>query len=124
MQIVTADTHRTTATPNGTMTTLASPSLGGAAHPLWLVDMVPGAQGPVHAFEDEVVWSLFAGTGLVRVGAVERPVAAGDTLVLPAGEMRQLVAGPDGFRAVVTTSAPGRVTRGDGGDSLVPDWVV
>jgi quercetin dioxygenase-like cupin family protein len=128
MRIVTADTRRSTTTPNGTMTTLASPTLGGARHPLWVVDMNPGVEGPVHAFEDEVVWAVTDGAGSVRVDGIESAFAAGDTLVLAAGEPRRFSAGPEGFRAVVTTSAPGRVSRGDGGDgdgeeAVVPDWV-
>jgi quercetin dioxygenase-like cupin family protein len=126
MRIVTADTRRSTTTPNGTMTTLASPTLGGARHPLWVVEMNPGAEGPVHAFEDEVVWAVTDGSGSVRVDGTETQVAAGDTVVLAGGELRRFSAGPEGFRAVVTTSAPGRVTRGgddDSEDAVVPDWV-
>jgi quercetin dioxygenase-like cupin family protein len=124
MRIVTADTRRSTTTPNGTMTTLASPTLGGAQHPLWVVEMNPGVEGPVHAFEDEVVWAVTDGSGSVRVDGIETAVAAGDTVVLAAGELRRFSAGAEGFRAVVTTSAPGRVTRGDGAGAVVPEWVV
>ena len=42
-----ADT-RTTVTPNATMTTLASPTLGATSgRSLWQVDMAAGASGPV-----------------------------------------------------------------------------
>ncbi|MEP6631594.1 MAG: cupin domain-containing protein [Lapillicoccus sp.] len=123
MQLVSAGTRRTTTTPSGTMTTLASPTQGGATHPLWLVAMRPGAEGPLHAFEAEVVWSLTEGGGSVWVGGREERLTAGDTVVLAPGELRQFVAGAEGFRAVVTTVAPGRVTRGDGSDPLVPEWV-
>ncbi len=123
MEIVSADTRRTTTTPNATMTTLASPTQGGATHPVWLVAMNPHAEGPLHAFEAEVVWSLTEGRGSLRTGGREQALETGDTVVLAPDEPRQFVAGAEGFTAVVTTVAPGRVTRCDGGDSLVPEWV-
>lgn len=123
MRIVTADTRRSTTTPNATMTTLASPSLGAAAGSLWLVDMNPAAEGPMHAFESEVVWSLTRGTAELRVDGSTTLLAEGDTAVLPGGMMRQFVAGPEGFAAVVCTPAPSRVSRADGTSVGVPDWV-
>lgn len=123
MQIITADTRRNVTTPNGTMTTLASPTLGGASSSVWMVQMNPDAEGPEHAFEGEVVWAITLGETVVRCGGVESSLAAGDTVVLPGGAMRQFVAGPDGFQAVATTLAPGNVQRGDGGTVAVPPWV-
>lgn len=123
MQIVAADARRATTTPNGTMTTLASPSIGSAGTALWSVEMNPDAEGPIHAFEDEVLWMVTAGDGVVRSAGEEQGFVAGDTLVLPAGVMRQLTAGPAGFTAIATTPAPGRVTRDDDGTTAVPAWV-
>lgn len=123
MHIITADSRRFVTTPNGTMATLASPTLGGAAFSLWTVDMVPGAEGPEHAFEDEVIWAVIEGETLLRCSGVEERLAAGDTAVLPGGVMRQFAAGPNGFRAVASTPAPGAVTRGDDGSVAVPPWV-
>lgn len=121
--VITAAESRRSTTPNGTMTTLASPTQGGAASSLWLVEMNPGAIGPVHAFDAEVLWSTTAGEARLLVDGVERLLTAGDTVVLPAGVMRQLVAGPDGFTAVATTAGRGEVTRDDGSSAGVPPWV-
>ncbi len=123
MTVVPADARRTTTTPNATMTTLASPTQGGAASSLWLVDMPAGATGPWHAFDAEVLWALTAGSGVLEIVGEQHPLGVGDTAVLPAGVPRRLLAGPDGFVAVATTSGPGEVTREDGTSAGVPPWV-
>ncbi len=123
MQIVTAADRRETATPNATMTTLASPTLGAAGASLWLVEMHPDAAGPVHAFDSEVVWTITHGRARLDVGAATYDLVAGDTAVLPAGEMRRFTAGPDGFGATATTVGSGTVTREDGGPGGVVPWV-
>ncbi len=115
--------RRTSITPNGTMTTLASPTLGGASASLWLVEMTPGATGPEHAFAGEVIWAVTQGGGTAVVEGVEHDLSAGVTLVIPGGAMRTMTAGPDGFHAVASTPAPGTVTRADGLPTGVPPWV-
>ncbi len=123
MQLVTSTQRRTTTTPNAVMTTLASPTLGEAATAVWLVDMPAGSQGPEHAFESEVVWSLTDGQATLRVGGEEHALEAGDTVVMPGGEQRRFTAGPDGFSAVVVCHGDGEVVRGDGESAGTPPWV-
>lgn len=122
MQIVRAGERRTTTTPNGAMTTLASPTLGAASASLWSVEMFPGVAGPVHAFEGEVLWTITGGSGTVVVDGVEQSFGAGDTMVLPAGMLRQFIAGATGFTAVATTTE-GVVRLADGSLAGVPAWV-
>ena len=55
-----ADSRRTE-TPNAVMTTLASPSQGGAGQAVWRVDMRPGQAGPRHVIDTEQVWTVLAG---------------------------------------------------------------
>ncbi len=120
---VPAADRRITETPNGVMTTLASPTLGGSATSLWLVEMHPGAEGPEHAFDGEVLWAVTRGRAALTVGGITTDLTAGDTAVLPAGVMRRLTAGPDGFTAVVTGPGGSSVTRSDGQAGAVPPWV-
>ena len=123
MQIVTAADRRRTTTPNATMTTLASPSLGRAAASLWLVEMPAGAAGPAHAFDSEVLWAITDGSATLEAGPTSYDLVAGDTVVLPAGEMRRFVAGAEGFSAVATTTGTGAVARQDGEPAGVAPWV-
>jgi quercetin dioxygenase-like cupin family protein len=131
-----ADSRRTT-TPNGTATTLASPAQGGTGVVVWRQDFLPGAAGPEHAYDTEQVWTVLDGRAVVEMDGEACPVGPGDTLVLPAGMLRRVLADPEaGVSALVVTPAGTRVYRASGpagvnpgvavadGDRLIPAWVV
>ncbi|WP_432932712.1 cupin domain-containing protein [Microbispora sp. CA-135349] len=131
-----ADSRRST-TPNGVMTTLASPTQGGATQAVWRVDMPAGNSGPYHACDGEQVWTFLSGGATVELGDETFAAATGDTVVLPANVGRQVHAGTQsGFSAIVVAPAgcevynPGGVSAPDacdlaprGSDRLVPPWV-
>jgi hypothetical protein len=50
------------------MTTLASPSLGGASQSLWQVRMEPGQAGPWHRMDREQLWTVVDGGVTVEFG--------------------------------------------------------
>jgi quercetin dioxygenase-like cupin family protein len=90
---VRARQRRRTETPNATMTTLASPTLGPTSGlSMWRVEMTAGAQGPRHVFDSEQVWTVLEGEATVAVEDQVAEVAAGDTIVLPARAERQISA--------------------------------
>lgn len=90
---VRAGQNRRTETPNATMTTLASPTLGATAGlSMWQVEMAAGARGPSHVFDSEQLWTVFEGRVSVSVSGEAIELEAGDTLVLPAGAERQISA--------------------------------
>src|SRR5258708_13290107 len=90
-----------TETPNAVMTTLASPTQGGAGHAVWRVDMRPGQAGPLHAIDTEQVWTVLDGGATVELDGQELTVSPGDTLVLPADAPRRARADPAaGFPAL------------------------
>jgi quercetin dioxygenase-like cupin family protein len=90
---VRAGENRRTETPNATMTTLASPTLGATAGlSMWCVEMTEGAQGPRHVFDSEQLWTVLEGELSVLVAGETAGLAAGDTLVLRAGVERQISA--------------------------------
>ena len=94
--LVRAGERRRSETPNATMTTLASPTLGAtAALSMWQVEMAAGAQGPRHVFDSEQVWTVLEGQLVAAVAGEESDLRAGDTVVLPAGAERQLSATTD-----------------------------
>lgn len=98
---------RRTETPNGVMTTLATPTQGGVTGlAVWRVDSVPGRRGPRHAADAEQVWTFLEGTATIELGGRELAVGPGDTVVMTPDVPRQVTAGPDGgFVAVVTAPA-------------------
>ncbi|MET7327352.1 cupin [Nonomuraea sp. NPDC005650] len=137
MSVVMAADSRKTETPNGVMTTLASPTQGGAGQAVWRVDAKPGMVGPVHAFDVELVWTWLDGSAVVELGGERVEVGPGDTMVLPADVSRQMFADPErGFVSIVAAPAgaraynPSGVSEPDACDlapkdteRIVPLWV-
>ncbi|KAB2339353.1 cupin domain-containing protein [Actinomadura rudentiformis] len=135
MTLILAKDRRRTETPNGVMTTLASPTQGGAGTVMWRVDMLPGREGSLHAFDAGQVWTFVEGGATVQLGDEKLTVAAGDSLVMHADVTRQVFT-DQGFAAVVVAPAGGQVYNPDGkgpgeacdlaprGDERVaPPWV-
>ena len=123
MPVIPAAEARRTETPNAAMTTLASPTQGGAGHAVWRVDMQPGQAGPPHAFDVEQVWTVLAGGATLALEGTEHPLSPGDTAVVPAAVARRIVAGDAGLTAIVSAAAGARATLTDGTDKGVPPWI-
>src|ERR1700761_9015837 len=102
MTIVRHAESRRTETPNAAMTTLASPTLGGARSAIWRTEVKPGVQGPLHTFDAEQIWTFLDGKATIELDAETLTATPGDTAVLPAHTTRRLTAGPDGYTAIVT----------------------
>jgi quercetin dioxygenase-like cupin family protein len=105
VRIVRSTETRRTATPAAVMTTLASPTQGAAPFPVWRVEASAGTAGPLHLIDADQVWTLTAGTVQIEAGGESADLAAGDTLIVPAGEERRFTPGPEGFTAVVAGPA-------------------
>lgn len=125
MTVVRHAENRRLETPNAVMTTLASPTLGGAGHALWQVRMSAGAAGPHHRMSGEQIWTVLDGGVTVELGGDPPAVLSkGDTVVLPAGRLRRLTADPlAGMSALVTGPGDARAELADGTDRGVPGWI-
>lgn len=122
--IVLASETRRTETPNAVMTTLGSPTLGGSEGlSMWTVEMEADAQGPLHRFDREQVWSVQSGAVNFSVDGTDRKLSDGDSIVLPAGALRQVRAiGPStmvvcGLADAVVSVEGEELPRG------VPGWI-
>jgi mannose-6-phosphate isomerase-like protein (cupin superfamily) len=125
MPVIRTSETRDSQTPAGTMTTLASPTLGAADRPIWHVDVVAGAPaGPRHVIDVEQIWVFTAGGADVELAGETFAVGAGDTVVVPADAERRFAGDPvTGFSAFVTAPAGGRAwTLPREGDGIVPPW--
>jgi quercetin dioxygenase-like cupin family protein len=101
LNLVHRDERRRTTTPNATMTTLMSPTLGmSETISMWEVEMSAGACGPEHVFDSEQAWTVIEGDLNITVGSENTTLGPGDTIVLPAGETRQIRA-ISGLRTLV-----------------------
>ena len=115
---------RTTVTPNATMTTLASPTLGSTAgQSLWLVEMSTGATGPLHVFDSEQIWTVLDGSVSIQIDGVHHALAPGDTAVIPATAERQVHA-DNASRLLVTGEGTAAVTvAGESESRGTPAWI-
>lgn len=122
--VVRAADRRQCRTPNAEMTTSASPSQGGSrALSLWWVQMAAGAEGPLHVFDGEQLWSLIEGSAEIDLDGDRQHLQPGDTAVLPAGVPRRIRA-LTAVRAVVCGPSTTRVSvPGETQDRGTPPWV-
>jgi quercetin dioxygenase-like cupin family protein len=122
--IVRADERRRTETANATMTTFASPTLGATAGiSVWQVDMTGGARGPEHVFDSEQVWTVIEGELTVTLASENTTLRPGDTIVLPAGGIRQVTARSDA-RALVCGHGNSIVqVPGEADPRGTPEWI-
>jgi quercetin dioxygenase-like cupin family protein len=88
------------------MTTLASPTLNGAAIAVWRVAMAPGSSGPVHAVDADQVLTVEDGELEVEIAGARTTLGAGDTIFLPAGERRVVRAHPATHARALVASTP------------------
>lgn len=122
--IVRAAETRRTETPNATMTTLASPTLGASAGlSLWQVEMSAATRGPQHRFDSEQVWTVLQGELSVVVEGEATELGVGDTLVLPADLVRQIIARTDARLLVCGHGDAGVQVSGEDAPRDTPPWI-
>jgi quercetin dioxygenase-like cupin family protein len=110
-------------TPNAVMTGLAGPSRGSAELSMWQVELEPAAAGPVHLIDREQVYLVTEGTMAIMTDGTECQPEAGDTVIIPAGAMRQIRnQGESVTRAVVCMAAGGRAAMPAGEDRGLLPW--
>lgn len=125
MSVITTAERRITSTPNATMTTLCSPTLGGAGLSLWQAAMAPGAAQPWHRMDGEQVLTVV--TGSVTIDHEDGPATVlgiGDTAVVAAHGLRRARADDEaGAVLLCASAAPLRAVDAEGTDRGVPDWI-
>jgi quercetin dioxygenase-like cupin family protein len=115
---------RRTETPNATMTTLASPTLGPSAGlSLWRVEMEAGAVGPLHTFDREQLWTVLAGELTIEVDGSSADLAAGDTIVIPAAVERQVRARTASSLIVCGPGDAAAAVPGEDAPRGTPPWI-
>src|SRR3954453_13582699 len=101
----------------------AAPSRGSTELCLWRIHIAPGSTSPLHHMDCEEVFLCTDGRAVVVTSAAERPIQAGDCLVLPAQTDFSFRGGGDEpFRALACIRAGGKATMAASGDTFVPPW--
>ena len=90
---------------------------------LFRADIPAGAGLPPHRHDHFDVFTVAEGSATFHLGDEASEMDAGDSAVVPTGELHWLEAGPDGC-AIVVTMLPGTVLiRETDGVELTPPWV-
>ncbi|NUT31970.1 MAG: cupin domain-containing protein [Hamadaea sp.] len=113
MKIVSATEARTVTTAAAVMTAYAAPSQGSAELCNWRVTMRPQTTGPVHAIDREQLWTVLAGTLTVAAAGTVATAGPGQTVILPAGQDRQITSGDESVDVLVCMAVGGRATVPD-----------
>jgi quercetin dioxygenase-like cupin family protein len=122
--LILAGARRVTATPNATMSTLASPSLSGSSDlSMWTVEMAAGQCGPLHSFDSEQVWTLTEGRVSIEVDGQQVDLMRGDTVTLPAGVERQVRATESSRLIVCGYGCALASVNGEQGSRGTPAWI-
>jgi quercetin dioxygenase-like cupin family protein len=121
---VRAGSARRTATTNGVMTTLASPTQGDAqALSMWRAELERGARDPAHIVDSEQIWHVTNGRLSVGIDGDIVELCAGDSLVIPEGASRDIVA-ITGATAIVCGFSDAQMSKSDEPRrATTPPWI-
>ena len=88
-------------------TVVISPRTGAKHVTFNYIRYGPNAEFPQHQHEEsEDVFFVLEGSGWLRLGDELRPIAPGDVVWIPAGEVHGTVAGPEGMLVVSCQGPP------------------
>jgi quercetin dioxygenase-like cupin family protein len=110
--------------PQTVFTGLASPSRGARETSVWRVALAAQTPASGHALDHEEVIVALAGQAVAHIDGDEYAVAAGDTIIVPAGATFSL-ANPhaDLFEAMAVLPVGARASIGNG-EWFMPPWTV
>ena len=103
---------------------LATPSTGAAELIVARVRKTPRHPGSIHAHDHEEVVVALAGMATAIIDSKEVQLAAGDTLIIPAGDLHQVSAiGDESFECLIAKPAGTRFYGSDGQAMSTPTWM-
>lgn len=103
---------------------LAAPSRGASETCVWRITMAPGTPATPHAISREEIFVALSGVARIQLDGRDQALAAGDTLVVPAGETFALSnPGADPFTALAMVPV-GAEAVFPGGERFTPPWTV
>jgi len=108
--------------PGVTFIGLASPSRGAKENAVWRLIMAPGVAPLPHRLTREEILVATAGTAVATIAGEAHRLAAGDSIVVPAGTDFSLATpGGEAFEAVVILPVGGQAMIGDEAP-FTPPW--
>lgn len=119
VNVVDPKKERTTTTPAGTMTALATPTSGSHQLSTWRVRMEPGSTSPEHRIDRDQVWMPVTGGFEVTVDGRTAEVTTGQAVTIPADSLRRVRTGTAPGEALVCM-VPGGQASVPGKDGTIP----
>ena len=108
--------------PGVTFIGLASPSRGARENAVWRLIMAPGVAPLPHCLTREEIFVATAGTAVATLAGETHALAAGDSIVVPAGsEFSLATSSGEAFEAVVILPVGGQAVIGDDAP-FTPPW--
>jgi quercetin dioxygenase-like cupin family protein len=103
---------------------LAAPSRGAAETCVWRLTLAPGTPATPHAIDREEIFVALSGQARMEVGGEDRVLAAGDAVVIPAGQSFSLSnPGAEPFTALAVLPVGGKAVL-PGGQPFAPPWTL
>lgn len=122
--IVQPEERRITKTPNATMVTFVSPTLGESPSlSMWQVNMRRGSSGPAHRFDSEQIWTVVEGRIQLEVDEEELDLDVGDTVAIAADSLRQISSPADSKLLVCGRGDARASVPGEPESRGVPLWI-
>lgn len=110
--------------PGVTFHGLAAPSRGSQENAVWRLVMAPGVEPVPHRLTREEIFVALSGKAVAAIDGEPHALAAGDSLVVPAGtEFSLSNIGAEAFEAVVVLPVGGEAIMADGA-RFTPPWAV
>lgn len=122
MKIRTASSLTVFETPNASITPLATRKSGAEQVSIIRQRMQGSQRNPMHAHTSEEVMLMLDGAVDVTVDGITRRLAAGDTLIVPAGSMHCIENGGGQPAEWLIVSPLGMQFLGADGGAMTPAW--
>lgn len=101
---------------------LAAPSRGSRETSVWRLSLPPGAPGVAHSVDREEIFVALAGCAVATLDDRRIEVRAGDTLIVPAGQVFSLGnSSPEPFEAIAVAPVGVRAQM-PSGEPFAPPW--
>jgi quercetin dioxygenase-like cupin family protein len=124
MPVERAADHPTFEIGGNAVTSYAAPARGSGEAALFRIDLPAGSGLPPHRHDHFDVFTVAEGSGELHLGEDVHQIVAGDSVVIPPGDLHWMVAGPGGASIVVTMHPGTKLIREADGVEMIPPWVL
>ena len=122
MPVVRAADNATFDLKGNTIASFAAPASGAAETIMYRLSVPAGNPTPSHRHDHEEVFHLTEGSLAMELGDEKVDVAAGDTVIIPAGEFHSVTSTGEGEAHLLCVMPVGTLFIRADGEGAVPPW--